>query len=150
MTATLSHAISEAARTVEQKFDCSHRKLRELATFGVSSHIEGELREAFADCREADWDGYDALPVSYDSYLMAEQFLLALPLGTPLPTVGAEPDGQLTLEWSRGIRRSLSISFDPAGDLHYAALIGPGGRSGTEPFVDAVPRVILDLIRQVS
>lgn len=150
MTATLSHAASDPARTIEKEMDRNRQRLRELATFGVSSHIRGELYETFEECSEADWDGYDALSVTYDSYRLAEQFLMALPLGMRLPSVGAEPDGQLTLEWSRGVRRSLSISFDPSGDLHYAALIGPGGRSGTEPFVGVVPPVILDLIRQVS
>ena len=102
------------------------------------------------DSCQPNWDGYNALAVTVDSYQFAERFLRSLPLGIQLPSVGAEPDGQITFEWCSGVRRCLSISFDPNGDLHYAALTGPGNRCGTEPFVDNVPDVILDLIRQVG
>ena len=149
MSTTLSRSASEAGRAVEEQVDRFNRRLRKLATFGVESHIRSELVEAFDECRKPDWDGYDALPVTYDSYRLAEQFLLAIPLGVPMPSVGAEPDGHLTLEWSNVVRRTLSISFDPSGELHYAALIGPGRMCGTEPFIDVVPATIIHLIKQV-
>jgi len=149
LTATLTRSAGEAGRAVEEQICQFNRRLRKLATFGVESHIRSELVEAFYECSKPDWDGYDALPVTYDSFQLAEKFLLAIPLGVPMPSVGAEPDGQLTLEWSIGVRRTLSISFDPCGELHYAALIGPGRMCGTEPFIDAVPATILNLIKEV-
>ncbi len=150
MSTTLSKSASDAGRAVERQVDRANRRLRKLATFGIESHIRSELVDTFQECRQADWDGYDGLPVTVDSFVLAKRFLRALPLGAPLPSVGAEPDGQLTLEWSSGVRRTLSISFDPAGDLHYAALIGPGRMCGTEPFVETVPATILNLLRQVA
>ena len=150
MSTTILRSASEAGRVVDEQLAGVNRRLHNLATFGVESHIRSELAEAFNECSQPDWDGHDGLPVTYDSYLMAERFLRAIPLGVPMPSVGAEPDGQLTLDWTTGVRRTLSISFDPSGDLHYAALIGPGKTCGTEPFIDAVPATILNLIRQVS
>jgi len=146
---TLSRSTGQAAQEVERQVDSVNRKLRGSATFGIENHIRSELTDVFEECSKPSWDGYNAFPVTIDSYLLTERFLMALPLGMPMPIIGAEPDGQITCEWSTGARRCLSISFDPVGDLHFAALTGPGRACGTVPFVDSIPQTILDLIRQV-
>ena len=109
-----------------------------------------ELYGVFADCRQANWDGYGALPVSARAFQSAYEVLKALPLGTPAPSIGAEPDGHITLEWYRSPRRTLSISVSPESDLHYAALIGSSKAYGTEPFFGEMPREIMNLIRRVT
>lgn len=76
--------------------------------------------------------------------------MLNLPPGIWPPSIGAHPDGQLTLEWYAGVRRILSVSVDPQGLLHYAALIDSERAYGTKVFADSVPRVILELIQRVS
>ncbi|MFH0937823.1 MAG: hypothetical protein V1899_00835 [Planctomycetota bacterium] len=68
----------------------------------------------------------------------------------PMPSVGAEPDGHVTLEWHHSSRRTLSVSVSPDGELHYAALFGASKVYGTEPFFGNVPKSILDLISQVD
>ncbi|MBI1902176.1 MAG: hypothetical protein HYS13_13835 [Planctomycetia bacterium] len=73
----------------------------------------------------------------------------ALPLGFPAPSIGAEPDGDLTLEWHCSPRRTLSVSVSPEGDLDYAGLFGPNRTYGTEVFYGEVPETILRLIRRV-
>jgi hypothetical protein len=123
--------------------------LQRSVAIGTESLVRGELADTFLECSQTNWDGYNALPVDRDSFLLAKRFLLSLPLGTRMPSVSAIPDGQLTLEWYSGPRRSLTISFDPSGDLHYAALIGPSRVSGTEVFADSIPPMILDLIERV-
>lgn len=128
--------------------DCS-RQLQKSVVFGIESVIRGELADVWDECSKPNWDGYNALPVTWDAFHFAEQFLRSLPLGTPAPAVGAEPDGQITLDWGRAPRRRLSVSVSPDGDLHYAALLGPGKTCGTEPFFGEVPQMILSLIRQV-
>ena len=72
-----------------------------------------------------------------------------MPLGTKLPSIGATPSGHISLEWHHSRRRTLTVTVDEGGDLHYAALLGPGRTCGTEPFFDEVPQVILDLIARV-
>ena len=128
--------------------DCS-RQLQKSAVFGIENLIRGELAEVWEECSQPNWDGYNALPVTWDAYHLAELFLRALPLGTAMPSIGAEPDGQITMDWGRSKRRRLSVSVSADSDLHYAALLGPGKTCGSEPFFGEIPGTILNLIRQV-
>ena len=86
------------------------------------------------------------MPVSRDAYVIAYKLIESLPFGISPPEVGAEPDGHLTLEWHKHARRTLSVSIDPEGYLHYAALLGKTKRYGTEPYVGELPGEIIDLI----
>ena len=94
-----------------------------------------ELLKTFEECREPNWDGYGAQSVREETYDLAHQFLAALPLSTLLPSIGAEPDGQITVEWYRSPQRTLSVSISPDEELHYAALLGTGAnlRDGNVP-----------------
>lgn len=109
-----------------------------------------ELFQTFEECREPNWDGYGAQPVREETYRLAHQFLAALPLRTPAPSIGAEPDGHLTAEWYRSPQRTLSVSISPDGNLYFAALLGSAKNYGTEPFIGEVPKIISDLIDRVS
>lgn len=117
--------------------------------FGLESTIREELAAVWEECRHADWDGVGALPVGQDTLLQAYRLLESLPLGCPAPSVGAEPDGHLTLEWHRGRLHTLSLSVSPEGELHYAALIGPNRVYGTEAFFGEMPDAIINLIRRI-
>ena len=109
-----------------------------------------ELLKTFEECRQPNWDGYGAQSVREETYDLAHQFLAALPLSTSVPSIGAEPDGQITVEWYRSPQRTLSVSISPEGDLHFAALLGLTKAYGTEPFVGEVPKIISDLIHRVT
>ena len=109
-----------------------------------------DLYKRVEQCSAANWDGYGAMPVTRETFMQACNFMEALPLGTTAPSVGAEPDGNLTLEWYRSPRSTLSVSISPEGELHYAALLGHGKIYGTEPFWGEVPGIILDIIRKVE
>jgi hypothetical protein len=73
----------------------------------------------------------------------------SLPLGFPRPSISAQPDGQLTLEWYRSPTRTLSISIDPAGVIHYAGLFGIEKHFGTVRYLDGLPDRILRLASEV-
>jgi hypothetical protein len=103
----------------------------------------------YEECRIENWDGYGAQPVIKETFLIAEQLLKSFPLGTRSPSIGAEPDGQLTLEWYQSPRRTLSLSVSPEGTLHYAALLGSSRAYGSEPFAGKVPESIMTLIKRV-
>jgi hypothetical protein len=150
LPAVISRSNSEAARQLDEQLSKVNQRLHRSVALGAESAVRGELADAYLECSEANWDGYNALPVDPDSFALAKTFLMALPLGTRSPSVGAHPDGQLSLEWYSGPRRSLTISFDPAGELHYAALAGPSRACGTEAFEGEVPQIILELIELVS
>ncbi len=105
-----------------------------------------DLLKIFDECREPNWDGYGAEPVREETYRLAQQFLTILPLGTRVPSIGAEPDGHITLEWYRSSQRTLSVSISPDGELHYAALLGAARICGTETFRARMSQMLSDLI----
>jgi hypothetical protein len=150
MTAVFhTRGFSDAAQFVDNESAEGRRRLRELHAFGLESSLRDELATVWEECRESNWDGYDALPVTQDTLRNAYQFLESMPSDIPAPSIGAEPDGDLTLEWHRAPRRTLSVSVSAEGDLHYSALFGSSRVFGTEAFFGGVPKIILDWIRRV-
>jgi len=142
---------SETAKYLDAQFDEGRRRLRSTYSLGLGITSAGDdLLCVAQECSVSNWDGYGAAPVTDDAYLEARAFLNALPLGTTVPSIGAEPDGHLTFEWHHSPRRTLSVSISPEGDLHYAALIGPSKLYGTEPFLGEVPQIVLDLIHRIG
>lgn len=141
---------SDLAHFVAKQGADGRRSLRDSFYFGFNvREVFNELFAAAEECKLANWDGQGALPVSDESYRAAFRFLEALPLGAVAPSVGVEPDGEMTLEWYYSPRRTLSISFSKNGELHYAALVGSSKSYGTEPFFGDIPKTILDLISRV-
>lgn len=108
-----------------------------------------ELLKTAEECCKANWDGYGAQPVDDETCRLAYEFLTALPQDAPVPSVDAEPDGHLTFEWYRSPERTLSVSINAEGNLHFAALLGLTKACGTEPFAGEVPKIISDLIPRV-
>jgi hypothetical protein len=115
-----------------------------------SGKVFEELLKTFEECRQPNWDGYGAQSVREETYHLTHQFLTALPLGILVPSIGAEPDGHLTVEWYRSPERTLSVSISPDGELHYAALLGAERICGTETFRAKMPRVLSDLIARIE
>lgn len=118
----------------------------------VLGHRESfeELWDVWDECRVPDWDGYGAQAVAQETLHATYTLIESLRLGFPRPTIGAEPDGQLTLEWSKSPTRILSVSVDPDGLLHFAGLFGPGRKQfGTLPFFSSAPQELIDLVMQL-
>lgn len=141
---------SDVAQIVAKRNAEGRRSLQDSFYLGFrGTELFNELYTVAEGCRKPNWDGQGAAAVSEESYRSAYRFLEALPLGTLPPSVGVEPDGEMTLEWYHSSRRIVSISFSKAGELHYAALLGASKAYGTEPFFGEVPKVIVDLISRV-
>ena len=142
---------SDAARFVAKQAREARQALCETYTFG-HAYYEAlkELVSIKEHCTFPGWDGYDAEPVRRKTIWSAYRFLEALPPGFPTPSVGAEPDGDITLEWYRSPRKTISVSVSPDDNLHYSALLGPNKYYGTEAFFGEVPASILELVRRVQ
>jgi hypothetical protein len=108
-----------------------------------------ELAKVANTCRTPDWDAHGAQPVSAATVQHARRLIEALPPVYPSPSVGAEPDGHVTLEWYRATNCLLSVSVSPEGMLYYAALLGEEDPRGSCPFAGVVPETILYCIRRV-
>lgn len=147
-----THGSSDAARYVAGQIGSGRERLHQSYALGLfQKGVFDDLCRVTEECSQPDWDGYGAAPVTRETYRLACRFLEALPLGIPAPTVGAEPDGHLTLEWHRSPRRTLSVSISPDGELHYAALLpGPSRDYGTRLFIGEMPARILELIHEVT
>lgn len=146
-----TRAAGETARYIAEQSIGERRHLQSANSLGLG--VMGGFDELYMtakQCSVANWDGYGAAPVTHETFLQAKDFLEALPLGTIAPTVGAEPDGHITLEWYKSPRRTLSVSISSKGELHYAALLGHEKEYGTKQFWGKVPDVIMDIIRQVE
>ena len=107
------------------------------------------LSMVWEQCRNANWDGEGAEAISTETHDVARRLLEALPSGTPLPSISAEPDGQLNFEWYQAPRRLLSASISPVGTVYWAALIGSEDPRGSCQFVDQFPQTLLYWIGQV-
>lgn len=146
--ATLPRGFSDEARYVAETTKESYEHLGKSATFSKQPAYD-ELGGVWDECNKPNWDCHDAMPVEQDALRNAYMFIEALPLGTPLPSIGAEPDGHLTIEWYRNPRWTLSISVSPEGTLYYAGLFGTADVRGSESFFGEVPEIIRSLIQRV-
>ncbi|MEJ2665268.1 MAG: hypothetical protein P8107_14725 [Spirochaetia bacterium] len=122
-------------------------RLQESFYFGlIAKGTLQDLEETFIETSIPNWDGYDALPVKKETFIIAEKFIKMLPLYITPPSISVEPDGSITLEWYRTNNWLFSLSIDEKSYLHYAAKFGMKRYHGSEPFFDSIPQIILDLI----
>ena len=141
---------SETAKFVAEQLYESKESLCEPDYYcSMVKGLWSDLQDLQLETAQANWDGYDAEPVRRETFDQALKFLESLPNATEPPTLGAEPDGHLTLEWHRSSDRTLSVSVSPEGMLHYASLIGPNRVYGTEVFYVDTPKEVLGLINRI-
>ena len=147
----ISPGFSLAARLVNQRrFDVRDIPQRSTGMYAwPQAQLTSELEDVWHSCREANWDGHGALPIYADTFALTRLVTESLPTTIPTPELGAEPDGQITLEWYRSPTRLLSVSVDPNGTLHYAATLGGRTQFGSEPFLGDFPKVLLSIAYQV-
>ena len=148
-TASMSRGNSSTAAYIDQINQANQRHFAQTAALSKQPAID-ELLTIWAECKRPDWDGYDAFPVQESTLNYAYAVIQALPLGFPLPSVGAEPDGHLTLDWYRDPHWTISVSVSPEGKLYYAALLGNSDPRGSEPFLGEIPKRLLSLIQEVA
>lgn len=112
--------------------------------------LMADLIKIGEDFKTGGWDGYDASPVLEQTISNAKRIIRALPKSLQFPTVGAECDGHITLEWYRHPHKLLSVSVGPDGFLYYAALIGDQSFKGKEFFNGTLSQTIAQLAEKVQ
>ena len=119
---------------------------------GVINWVEmalENLNEVYEECSEEDWDGYEAVPVSYQTFFEASRLLRMFPPSLPMPDILAEPDGSIGLEWYRRRGFSFAISLGGKDTIYYAGIFGKNETHGKEEFTDFVPENILENLRRL-
>ena len=137
--------MSNYAALIDRAAQKSRNAIRD-SILGHSEAIE-ELYDVWEECRMPNWDGHGALAVEQETYHAAYTLIESLPLKFLRPAIGAEPDGQLTLEWRKSPSRILTVSVDPDGLLHYAGIFGASKQYGTLAFFSSAPSELLQLVR---
>lgn len=82
-----------------------------------------EIKRIEEEFSEEGWDGYGAYPVSKESVNHAISFINSLPESLEDPSIGADPNGDITIEWYKDVHRVFSVSVTKDGELIYAAHI---------------------------
>lgn len=146
----VQRGVSDAANEIDMRRREGRRRLTMSASLGMSPVLSVELPQVREECRAPNWDGFGALPVSDFAYDNMYEFLDALPIGTPPPSIAAEPGGSMSAEWRRGPYRVLSVSVSEDRVLHYAAILGRSSSlCGSEQFYGEPPGELLRLIHRV-
>lgn len=108
------------------------------------------LDEIRSEASYVGWDGYGALPVNPLACIFATSFLNALPTTAPTPEVGADPDGEIALDWSFGERKALTLSIGPTGRCTFAWVNGQSSCRGTDWMDDEIPASIVFALAQLA
>jgi len=117
-------------------------------TLGQRARAKDALGEAVEEASSANWMGPGSLPANAQAVRNALLFLDLLPATFPAPTVAAEPDGEIEIEWYGGPRNVFSVSIGPSNALHYAGLFGRSESHGIEYLAGEIPEQILELARR--
>lgn len=145
----VTQGFSESAQFVDELSRAGRQSLQPYFSYGRRSELLSEIYDVAEELSQPNWNGHDEAPVSQESFYRAYRLAEALPLEIPNPTVGVDPDGELTFEWYRGTRRLVSLSIAGDGLINYVARIGPNKHHGVEEFFDEMPKRIGELVQDV-
>jgi hypothetical protein len=144
-----TRGFSDSAQFVDEQSEEWRKHLQPFFSYGRRTELLSEIYDVAEELSRPGWNGGDEAPLRQESFYRAYCLAEALPSEIPNPTVGADPDGELTFEWYRGPRRLLSLSIAGEGFIHYVARIGPNELHGVEEFFDEMPRRIVELVQDV-
>lgn len=127
------------------------REFRKATTLGLQDEVLQTLDKIFEECSEEGWDGYDALPITQEAYIEAERLIKSLPTPSfiPMPEITPEPNGEITLEWSKGNRQIFVATVSGRNEITYAGLFGVNKTYGTEYFGDSLPSKLSENLRRL-
>jgi hypothetical protein len=109
------------------------------------------IEEVAIECKESNWDGYGASPISEAAKYQAQALVDLLPYRFPAPEAVPDADGEIALSWDFGPGYLFTLSINESGRLSYAGLLGQGAkRHGMEPFKGDIPKIIIDSIDELS
>jgi hypothetical protein len=117
--------------------------------------VDAAFRSIRSECKNANWDGQEAVAISDKVIAVAEKVVGALfgllPKGTPAPDLIPEPDGEICISWSVNTDRLLSLSVGAHGKINFAGQFGEeGGIHGWQPIDTASPSALEKSLQDVA
>ncbi len=109
-----------------------------------------ELKKLQIECKNEDWDGEGAKPLSIDAYFEAKKFLNLIPSFIPFPEICIEPNGDVGFEWRKDRNRIFIINIGNTKIIKYAGIFGGNQIHGNEYFENALPPVIIENFKRLG
>ena len=119
----VSHEWSYVSRTLGEL----RESLQDTRSIGVQAVLD-DLDALTVECGQSGWDGYDAQPLHRGAVANADRLIRSLGLSGPHPSLGANQNGWITMQWGRSARWTLSIAITEDGWIHWAMLMGSEAR----------------------
>lgn len=92
----------------------------------------------------------DQEPASALTRVNAKQFLLAVPDDLPMPEVGVDPDGAVSLTWFASRTQMFSVSIDESDRVAFAWLDGSDkGHAVARFYPPMLPNVVVSTLRSI-
>ena len=107
------------------------------------------LKVLSRECSEANWDGYNALPITENTFEEARKIIELLPTSIPMPEILAEPGGEIGFEWRKGQKLIFVISVEGKYRINYAGIFGSNKIHGSEYFGEMLPSVVIENLRRL-
>lgn len=113
-----------------------------------------ELDSILNEFSEANWDGYEAIPIKEDAIQETKDFLSLLGSKLPalsLPEITPEGDGGIELEWYSPETGEFTLSFDGQNTITYSGIFSDTSETlGTTPFNMVIPSIIETNIQRIT
>lgn len=148
-----SPGVSEESETLrKQDIETQKHDLQRTDESQISRICDAgsKLIEIYKNCRKADWDGRDALPIPRAAIAEAEQLIALIPKHYPMPDIIPEPSGEVGFEWYIGPYRVLLLSIAGDGYINYAGLYGfKDADYGSKPLTGKLNKKIVTLLEDL-
>lgn len=129
-----SAGVSEVARQVELALEKS-----------LDHYLETRLEFLLPEIENLHGVSDEAwIPVDWGTIRAATQFAYSLPRFGPLPEVSADPDGEISFDWTGPSGEMFSVSVNKHNRLSYAGWFGEKSRvHGIEQLAESCPQQVL-------
>lgn len=142
------HGVSPDSVRIWERIRESKEHFQDYITGQQLQRLLSELDSVFVECSKANWDGYNAEPISSDAYLEAIEFLRLLPPFMSPPEIVPEPDGEIAFEWLQAEDRLFVVGLSGNNTITYSGMFGSDEKIyGTEHFVDSLPRIVTEKVQ---
>jgi hypothetical protein len=132
--------VSDGGRAIQLTWSKQRNFLSKSAADWAPA-LEAALRDIRNECRDAGWDGDDAVPVTDRTINIAASVSTALfdllPKGTPAPDLIPESDGDICISWPVNASRIFSVSVGEHGRVNFAGQFGSEGGVHAWQSIDA-------------
>ncbi len=139
--------VSESSRVVSEVSKKARNYLHDTA-IAWEPVITASLGEISSAAATANWDGLGAKAVSTRTLSQTRRILamlqILLPQTTPPPEILAESDGEISVDWTAGLARTISISIGDHGRINFAAQFGEEGEVHAWQSVDTTNAIRLE------